>query len=892
MDVKPPCLFKPGVYSGNDGILHSSYFNWCELVLDPMSISSSNPPSTNRPSKKTYGKSYKHGHVFLENNFDTLMSQFSKGHKRDGLTQDKSTSDEKPCRSTSHQVLPTNNTRESSNSPPAAQVHPAKPLSKQNKSVSLPAMKSSNPFGIKSSDTLSTTAKVSLAHSRHPKVNVFKPQSTPADLFGFPESSSDSDGAPVPVTEQLSLFRKKRNRVDRHSLSTHLEVDLESSPPKQKSPRQEKNKTPAKQSKPRPRPPDTSKSPHKRAIAEPTEIYDVKQPHQCRELGQQQMFRDEVQYLLDCIKQTQPLSTRCLALCSLASECLSPHFRRQLSFHQLIAQLTSSLSDSPSAPPPLRLAAASLLYALSRDRSSTELDSHTLLILLQLTTDYTHEATPVLQPAEDAVKEFELNRAIKTTSSRVSDLLASLEQTETHPLPPKGPISHQLLAAMALQSLISLQKEDFSQLLSEKGGVEAVNALILSSLQASERALEARTNGKTENNGHRSRFNKFKHSQIGDSTHSPESKYQMHLFLLSNSLLSLNSLTKKHPASLVQLATTTPHLPHVLFSCFRVNRQCLELDTSCQVAYECLKQAMTSVTELCNEVDEFSQLIAESAEYLTSLVDCVLTLAPRFEKECQFDIQIIGLMALVNHLAKSNTCETFLQLVSQDEEVIFDKFVKLYAVKQKEAESLTKELSQVISRIKLANSPHKKQLNLSAMKSDTDSNESFGSSSPHLSRLSMRDQSPLSHSLKISLPIEYFRDKLVPEHPAGRTQVLDIPDRSQNPEAEDLSMSVKEMSDFIREAATSEEVKGKAEANFESSILAAMASLLVGLVASKNATAQSLLSQRLRVEDFEKMATLLHQMLSFYNLVCDSPVAREKTTQLATDVLRFFTSYL
>ncbi|KAI6645979.1 Protein wings apart-like protein [Oopsacas minuta] len=857
--------------------------------------SSSAVTSTNTSIKTTYGKStHKHGSTFLESNFDSLMSNYSNHYIKSEITNSNLTT----FKTTKHTNSPNNESKKlrkvQKNSTQSSSIRPNNTIASKNiqkRSITLPSMKSNNPFDTK---VKNTPTKFLNSYNKPPMPILITSESLSADFFGFPDTDSDTEAGPI--GQQILSSRKKRNRTD-IKLSPPLELPIQIGPPKLKSPKQDKNKQPKLlKTKQKLQDSRSPKRPKEQLTATTSvELFDIKQPHQCRELGQQQMFRDEVQYLLDGIKPAQPVSTRCLAQCSLAAECFSPLFRRQLSFHQLMPQLIQSLSDAPTSPPPLRLAAALLLYALSRDRSSTELDSDTIKVILQLTKDYGH--IQVNQSTQcSSMQQSEYIRATKTTESRVTDILFSLEPTESHPLPPKGPIIYQLLALMTLQSLISLQKEEFCQQLAELGALDYITTFIASSIDAAIRIQHTTSNGEYTESKSPDKYSRFKQFGKIKTEVSLESQSNLHLFSLSTSLLTLNSLTKKYPPSLHQLGEiSTVQLPNLFFRCIELNRDCLLADSNCIVAYECLKQGMLSITELCNEVETFSRSIYESAEFLTSLVDCVLTLAPSYISEYQFDIQIIGLMALINHLAKSNAaCESFLQLSSTNGDMLFKQFINLYIAKQKEADILTQELSQVISRIKLSNSPPVKVIkltedNLSA-ESDTSKYSSFSTS--QLDKLSMLDDDNSRH-LKVSFPIEYFNSKLTHDcsfDSIYSVEQLDIP--TTQPEADNMAMSAKEMSDFIREAATSEEVKGKATANFESSIIAAMTSLLVGLIASKNSKAQSLLSQRMGIDDFEKMATLLHQMLSFYNLVCDSPLAREKTTQLASDVLRFFTSYL
>ena len=43
-----------------------------------------------------------------------------------------------------------------------------------------------------------------------------------------------------------------------------------------------------------------------------TVVRNVRQAHECLEIGESQQFFDEVNYLLDSVKPSQPLGVRCL----------------------------------------------------------------------------------------------------------------------------------------------------------------------------------------------------------------------------------------------------------------------------------------------------------------------------------------------------------------------------------------------------------------------------------------------------------------------------------------------------------------------------------------------------------------------------------------------------
>ena len=59
-------------------------------------------------------------------------------------------------------------------------------------------------------------------------------------------------------------------------------------------------------------------------------------------------FHDDLDYLLDGLKPSHDVSTRCLSALELASKCLSPNFRMHVKAHGLIETIFTSLQDALS----------------------------------------------------------------------------------------------------------------------------------------------------------------------------------------------------------------------------------------------------------------------------------------------------------------------------------------------------------------------------------------------------------------------------------------------------------------------------------------------------------------------------------------------------------------
>ena len=76
----------------------------------------------------------------------------------------------------------------------------------------------------------------------------------------------------------------------------------------------------------------------------------MKQAHTCQESGESQQFIDDIEYLLDGLKDSTSVSTRCLSTISLVEKSAAPSFRMHLRAHGMISKLFGALKDAAQDP--------------------------------------------------------------------------------------------------------------------------------------------------------------------------------------------------------------------------------------------------------------------------------------------------------------------------------------------------------------------------------------------------------------------------------------------------------------------------------------------------------------------------------------------------------------
>ncbi|KAF8763685.1 wings apart-like protein homolog [Argiope bruennichi] len=114
-----------------------------------------------------------------------------------------------------------------------------------------------------------------------------------------------------------------------------------------------------------------------------TVVKNVKQAYQCHESGETQEFNDDIEYLLECVQENNAIGTRCLSVLNLATKCMGPAFRIHLRAHGTMPKIFSALKDAPNDPN-LALCTATLMFVLSQDRLTMDIEASTLSLMLQL----------------------------------------------------------------------------------------------------------------------------------------------------------------------------------------------------------------------------------------------------------------------------------------------------------------------------------------------------------------------------------------------------------------------------------------------------------------------------------------------------------------------------
>ncbi|VDO38640.1 unnamed protein product [Haemonchus placei] len=104
----------------------------------------------------------------------------------------------------------------------------------------------------------------------------------------------------------------------------------------------------------------------------------IKEAHQCLESGEQDDFKQDIEYILSTMKGQAPVNIKCLSTLSLARKCISSEFRQFLRSEGLMSNVFKGLADS------FALCAATVIYLMSRDFISMQVDAQSLRLLSQL----------------------------------------------------------------------------------------------------------------------------------------------------------------------------------------------------------------------------------------------------------------------------------------------------------------------------------------------------------------------------------------------------------------------------------------------------------------------------------------------------------------------------
>ncbi|BFZ03718.1 hypothetical protein BsWGS_06757 [Bradybaena similaris] len=191
-----------------------------------------------------------------------------------------------------------------------------------------------------------------------------------------------------------------------------------------------------------------------------TVIQNVRQTHEVQELGETHDFIKEVDYLLESLKDTNSTTIRCLSCLKLASKCISPAFRMHMRVHGTVTRIFNLLQDACSDPS-LALTTSAIMFILSRDRLSMDLDQPGLRLMLQLSGDV-------------AALEDSSMQALEKTRLKVKELLGLLQKSYSSEVD----LDFVSTSSLALESLLSLTSrragEWFKQELRSVGGLDHI----------------------------------------------------------------------------------------------------------------------------------------------------------------------------------------------------------------------------------------------------------------------------------------------------------------------------------------------------------------------------------------------------------------------------------
>ncbi|VDP42968.1 unnamed protein product [Heligmosomoides polygyrus] len=129
----------------------------------------------------------------------------------------------------------------------------------------------------------------------------------------------------------------------------------------------------------------TSSLPQRQATCrnETARVNRVKEAHQCLESGEHDDFKQDIEYILSTMKGGAPVNIKCLSAVTLARKCVSSEFRQFVRSEGLVPSVFKGLAEAASDQN-LALCAATVIYLMSRDFISMQIDAHSLRLLSQL----------------------------------------------------------------------------------------------------------------------------------------------------------------------------------------------------------------------------------------------------------------------------------------------------------------------------------------------------------------------------------------------------------------------------------------------------------------------------------------------------------------------------
>ncbi|XP_041362493.1 LOW QUALITY PROTEIN: wings apart-like protein homolog [Gigantopelta aegis] len=414
-----------------------------------------------------------------------------------------------------------------------------------------------------------------------------------------------------------------------------------------------------------------------------TVVRNVKQAFEVQESGETQEFTDDVEYLLDGLRNTEPVSIRCLSCIQMATKCTMPAFRMHLRAHGTVTKIFTLLHDA-CTDPSLALSTAAMMYMLSRDRLNMDLETDSLNLMLRLL-EFDSEKETFSQLNPDEVKELE------KTKTRVQDLIKDLKHEETSNFE-TDTISTGYLAMESLLSLTSRRAgEWFKEELRTQGALDHIVDMVS---KCSHTIIESLHDGI-------------------DSAVPSLRRFDRCLRVLENvSFLNVDNqsylLSYKH-AELITAECSVLKVCQECISAFPVPDDEEERKSSPGVVlFNCILAILRVLLNLTHENELGSTKVGEQDGLLDIIVVCLLTMPKYVPLEHCFDMYVLGLGLMIN---MAEHCEvnrrrlmTSVTTIENTSTPIITVLIKLFLQREEAARNLEEDESQCET---LGGSPNK-----------------------------------------------------------------------------------------------------------------------------------------------------------------------------------------
>ena len=130
-------------------------------------------------------------------------------------------------------------------------------------------------------------------------------------------------------------------------------------------------------------------------------VRNTKNAHECLDEGQTQLFKDDLEYLMDGLKSSHKIATRCHSALELASKCTSVEFRMHIKAHGLTESIFTALEDA-FIEEQLLLCACMILFVLAKDKLKLNFGKKTISFMLQVITKKRDGSS---QPPNDKIRK-------------------------------------------------------------------------------------------------------------------------------------------------------------------------------------------------------------------------------------------------------------------------------------------------------------------------------------------------------------------------------------------------------------------------------------------------------------------------------------------------------